>query len=78
MWNGIGRRRRTPARRSPLRWLLPVKECRENNPDKAAVQSRPDTFNGLSSGDIKVPQHPQLMGALGAALYAPEGASRME
>ena len=32
----------------------------------------------LSGGEIKVPQHPQLMGALGAALYAQEGASGME
>ena len=32
----------------------------------------------LSGGDIKVPQHPQLMGALGAALYAQEGATGME
>ena len=32
----------------------------------------------LSGGDIKVPGHPQLMGALGAALYAQEGASGME
>jgi activator of 2-hydroxyglutaryl-CoA dehydratase len=32
----------------------------------------------LSGGDIKVPAHPQLMGALGAALYAQERASGME
>jgi len=37
-----------------------------------------DLMRELSGGDIRVPQHPQLMGALGAALYAQEGATGME
>jgi activator of 2-hydroxyglutaryl-CoA dehydratase len=44
----------------------------EHNPIIAELMKQ------LSGGDIKVPAHPQLMGALGAALYAQEGASGME
>ena len=44
----------------------------EHNPIIAELMKQ------LSGGDIKVPAHPQLKGALGAALYAQEGASGME
>lgn len=44
----------------------------EHNPVIAEI------MKDLCGGDVKVPVHPQLCGALGAALYAKEGASGME